>query len=79
MNTMTCEKIGHLMAIHSVTNKEIMEDITKDLAALRTADDIVRRVTMLDKAKDLSKSIMETQNRTCQFNLSAATGKQRKT
>ena len=39
MNTMSGEEIGQMIAIHSVTNKEILEDITKDLNLLRTGEE----------------------------------------
>ena len=51
INTMSGEEIGHLMAIHSVTNKEIIEDINKELSTLRTGEEVLRRVTMLDKSR----------------------------
>ena len=76
MQAMTGEEIGQMIAIHSVTDKKILEDITKDLSTLRTGEDVLRRVTMLDKAKDISKGIMETQNKTKnRFELNAMTGK----
>ena len=61
MHLMTGADIMKLGAINSVIDPEIMRELTKDLRTLRTYNEVVDRVTLLDRSNAISKGLMETQ------------------
>ena len=50
MHLMTGEEIMKLGAINSVKDGEIMKELTKDLRNLRTSQEVVDRIILLDKS-----------------------------
>ena len=79
MHLMTGEDIMKLGAINSVTDGEIMKELTKDLRNLRTSQDIVDRVTLLDKSNLISKSLLDAQKRQYVYQANSAFKKEPKT
>ena len=63
MHLMTGNDIMTLGAINSVTDGDIMRELTKDLRDLRTYQDVVNKITHLDTSKQISKSLIEAQKR----------------
>ena len=57
MDTITGEELRHLISIHYILNKEIMEKVTKSLSTLRTSDEVVNKITIIDKAKILTEDL----------------------
>ena len=71
MHLMSGEEVMKLGAINSVTDGEIMKELTKDLRNLYTSQEIVDRITLLDTSNSISNSLIETQKRT--FGANSAT------
>ena len=72
MHMMSGEDIMKLGAINSVTDREIMKELTKDLRNLTTYQEIVERITLLDKSNVISNSLLETQKKHYSYQVNSA-------